>query len=53
MKNNDLNSRDKSNRVTIDYWKCSCGKTNSNHSELCVKCGKERPLLCTMEKISY
>ena len=53
MKTNDLDSTGNYYRVTIDYWKCSCGKVNSNHSEICVKCGKERPLLCKFQKISY
>jgi len=53
MKINDLNSTDNNNHFTIDYWECSCEKINSNHSELCVKCGKERPLLCTIQKISF
>ena len=53
MKTNDLNSAGNNSHFTIDYWKCPCGKVNSNHSEICVKCGKERPMLCTIQKISY
>ncbi len=52
MKNN-LDSTKEDHSFTIDYWKCPCGKINSNHSEICIKCGKERPVLCTIEKIGY
>ena len=51
--NSDQSSEYSDNHFTIGYWICSCGKKNSNHSEICVKCGKERPVLCTVEKISY
>jgi len=36
----------------IVYWHCPCGKENNNHSEICVKCGKERTLNCEITKIS-
>ena len=52
MKINDYNPTHNNNRFTIDYWQCSCGRENSSHSEICVKCGKERPLFCTIKKIS-
>ena len=52
MKSNNQNFPG-NNDVTVNYWKCSCGKINSNHYELCIKCGKERPLLCTMQTVSY
>ena len=53
LKTNDLDSTDNDNHFSIDYWKCPCGKLNSNHSEICVKCGKERPLITTIQKIFY
>jgi len=53
MRGNDQDYKDKNCSFSIDYWKCPCGKINSNHSEICVKCGKERPVLCRLERICY
>ena len=53
MKINYSDPTNNNNRFTIDYWLCSCGKENSNHSEICVKCGKQRPIECTIKKVSY
>ena len=53
MEANDQDYTDNDCKFTINYWKCPCGKTNSEHYETCVKCGKLRPMLCTSERIGY